>query len=47
MTIRDLSRIQDGETFDRNAFWKKRETFKKLAVQIYERLNIQLADVKK
>ena len=46
-TICDLNRIQDGETFDRNAFWKKRETFKKLTVQIYERLNIQLADVKK
>ena len=46
-TIRDLNRIQDGETLESNAFWKKREAFKKLTVQIYERLDVQLADVKK
>lgn len=46
-TICDLNRIQDGETLMPNAFWKKRETFKKFTGQIYERLSVQLADVKK
>lgn len=45
--VRDLNLIQDEETFDRNVFWKKRETFRKLTVEIHERLNVQLSDAKK
>jgi len=37
--VRDLNLIQKEETFDRNMFWKKRETFRRLTVQIFERLD--------
>lgn len=46
MTINDLKRIQNNETSDTNAFWKKRETFRKLTVEVYERLAINLAQSK-
>jgi hypothetical protein len=39
MVVRDLSRIQNKETTDSISFWKKRELFRKLAGEIYERLN--------
>lgn len=47
ITICDLNRIQDGETFQNNTLWKKRETFRKLTVQIYERLDVHFSDAKK
>ena len=45
--VRDLKLIQNKETFDRNVFWKKRETFRKFTIQIYERLDVQLLEVNK
>ena len=45
--VRDLARIQNKETFDRNIFWKKREVFRNLAFQIYEQLTVQHSPVKK
>jgi len=46
-TICDLNRIQSGETLENNVFWKKREVLKKSTVKIYERLNVEIADVGK
>jgi hypothetical protein len=38
MVVRDLSRIQNKEMSESNFFWKKRELFRKLTGEIYERL---------
>ena len=38
MNVRDLNRIQNQEFSDSNFFWRKRELFRKLAGEIYERL---------
>lgn len=38
MVVRDLSRIQNKETSESNFFWKKRELFRKLTSEVYERL---------
>ncbi len=47
MVINDLNRIQKKETSDSNSFWKKRELFRKLALEIYDRLHPQPAEAKK
>ena len=47
MTICDLRRIENNEESDNNAFWRKRETFRKLAVEVYEGLSVNLAHAKK
>ena len=36
--IVELNRIQNNDVSDSNSFWKKRELFRKLAGEIYERL---------
>lgn len=43
MTLNDLRRIKNNEESDTNAFWKKRELFRKLTAEVYERLTINLA----
>jgi len=43
MTICDLKRIQNKETSENNSFWKKRELFRRLTIQIQERLNVHLS----
>ena len=43
MIINDLKRIQNNEESDYNEFWRKRETFRKLTVEVYERLAINLS----
>ena len=47
MIMCDLNRIQNKETFERNLFWKKREVFRKLTVEVYERLSVHLSGSKK
>lgn len=39
MVICDLNLIQNDEVSENNSFWKKRELFRKLTIDIYERLN--------
>ena len=39
MVVRDLSRIEENEVSESNFFWKKREVFRKLAGEVYERLS--------
>jgi len=43
MIMCDLNRIQNKETFEHNLFWKKREVFRKLTAEVYERLNVHLS----
>ena len=38
VNVRDLNRIQNNELSENNFFWKKRELFRKLAVEIHEKL---------
>lgn len=38
LVVRDLSRILNHEMSDSNFFWKKRELFRKLTSEVYERL---------
>lgn len=38
MVVRDLSRIRNKDMSESNFFWKKRELFRKLTGEIYERL---------
>ena len=38
MVVRDLSRIKENEVSESNFFWKKREVFRKLVGEVYERL---------
>lgn len=40
MIIQDLKRIQNENFSENNSFWKKRELFRKLTGEIYERLNL-------
>lgn len=40
MIIQDLKRIQNENFSESNSFWKKRELFRKLTGEIYERLNL-------
>ena|SRR3989344_3834155 len=45
MNVRDLGRIQNQEFSESNFFWRKRQLFKKLAGEVYERLTVEaLAD---
>lgn len=37
--IRDLARIQNNDVSDSNAFWKKRELFRKLTGEVYRRFD--------
>ncbi len=37
--IVELNKIQNNDVSDSNSFWKKRELFRKLAGEIYQRLN--------
>ncbi|TSD02399.1 MAG: hypothetical protein Athens071424_95 [Parcubacteria group bacterium Athens0714_24] len=39
MVIQDLNKIRNKNFSDSNSFWKKRELFRKLTGEIYERLN--------
>lgn len=41
--IVELNRIQNNDVSESNSFWKKRELFRKLAGEIYQRLNPELA----
>lgn len=41
--IRELTKIKNNDVSESNTFWRKRETFKKLARIVYERLDIYLA----
>lgn len=43
MTIGELRRIHQNETSENNAYWKKRETYRKLTAEVYERLSISLS----
>ncbi len=42
MVIQDLNRIRNKNFSESNSFWKKRELFRKLTGEIYERLNPNL-----
>ncbi len=39
MNVRDLGRIRNQEFSESNFFWRKRALFRKLAGEVYERLN--------
>lgn len=39
MVIQDLKRIRNENFSENNSFWKKRELFRKLAGEIYDRLS--------
>lgn len=39
MVVQDLNRIRNKNFSESNSFWKKRELFRKLTGEIYERLN--------
>jgi len=39
MVLADLNRIKNKEISESNTFWKKRELFRKLTGEIYERLS--------
>lgn len=39
MVIQDLNKIRNENFSESNSFWKKRELFRKLTSEIYERLN--------
>lgn len=39
MVVADLNRIKNQDVSENNLFWKKRELFRKLTGEIYERLN--------
>ncbi|MBI4159777.1 hypothetical protein HY504_01290 [Candidatus Wolfebacteria bacterium] len=39
MVINELTRIRNSDVSDSNSFWKRRELFRKLTGEIYERLN--------
>lgn len=39
MNVKDLGKIQNQEFSESNFFWRKRQLFRKLAGEVYERLN--------
>ncbi len=39
MIIQDLNKIRNKDFSENNSFWKKRELFRKLTGEIYERIN--------
>ena len=39
MILRELNRIRNKEFVDSNSFWKKREVFRRLTGEVYDRLN--------
>jgi hypothetical protein len=41
MNVRDLGRIQNQEFSESNFFWRKRELFRKLVGEVYERLTAE------
>lgn len=43
MAVLDLNRIRNKEISENNSFWKKREAFRKLIVEIHEKLNLHLS----
>lgn len=43
MVVCDLNLIKNKEVSENNSFWKKRELFRKLAIDIYKRLNTYLS----
>ncbi len=45
MNVRDLTRIQNQEFSESNFFWRKRELFRKLVGEVYERLTAEVAAV--
>lgn len=47
MVIRDLDRIQNKDVSESNTFWKKRELFRKLAGEVYEKVHAHLSKSKK
>ncbi|MDO8523315.1 MAG: hypothetical protein Q7S12_03480 [bacterium] len=42
MVLRELNQIRNKNFSEGNSFWKKRELFRKLATEIYERLSPNL-----
>lgn len=47
MVIRDLDRIQNKDVSESNTFWKKRELFRKLAGEVYEKVHAHLSKSEK
>ncbi len=47
MTVRDLHRIRNKEVSESISFWKKRESVRKFAVEVYERLHLHLSGSEK
>lgn len=43
MVLRELNQIRNNNFSEGNSFWKKRELFRKLAAEIYERLAVNTA----
>ncbi len=43
MTLGDLNKIRNNNFSESNSFWKKRELFRKMTSEIYERLNLNPA----
>jgi hypothetical protein len=43
--IRDMTRIRDKDFSDSNAFWKKREIFRKLTVEVHQQLVASLCPI--
>ena len=43
MVLQELNRIRNKDFSEGNSFWKKRELFRKLTGDIYERLNLNSA----
>jgi len=43
MILEDLKKIRNNNLSESNSFWKKRELFRKMASEIYERLNLNAA----
>ncbi|MDP2669177.1 MAG: hypothetical protein Q8P07_05080 [bacterium] len=39
MVLRELNQIRNKDFSEGNSFWKKRELFRKMAVDVYERLS--------
>ena len=44
--MRDMNRIENKDLSESNAFWKKRELFRKISGEIYTRLDGYLAEAK-
>ncbi|OGZ33112.1 MAG: hypothetical protein A2174_01090 [Candidatus Portnoybacteria bacterium RBG_13_41_18] len=45
MTLGDLKKIRNNNFSESNSFWRKRELFRKMTSEIYERLNLKSVEV--